>query len=86
MYKNPAMDDEEIKQSVDSIFQRFDRDKNDTLDIREAQDMLVNAFVTVNRSQSTPENIQKFMQNADKNGDGRISRVELFLLLKKKIS
>lgn len=67
--------DNELREAIDSIYQRYDRDQNGTLEGDEVFDMINDAFKSLNRGrQITKNEVNNFVVAIDKNGDGRISK------------
>lgn len=79
--------DEQIKQAVDAVFATYDTDKNNSLDATEVGN-LINAALKhmIAGRQVTNDEINKFMKAADKSGDGKIQKPELYEIFKKVLS
>jgi Ca2+-binding EF-hand superfamily protein len=79
--------DDQLRQAIDAIFAKYDTDKNGTLEGNEIFSLINDAFKSLGRNrQVKEEEVNQFIKAIDKNGDSKISKPELFEILKKLIS
>ena len=79
--------DDQLRQAIDAIFNKYDSDKSGTLEGSEIFSLISDAFKSLGRNrQVKEEEVNQFIKAIDKNGDSKISKVELFEILKKLIS
>ena len=75
--------DEQLRQSIEGIFIKYDTDKSGTLEGNEIVTLINDLFKNLGRNRSVrPEEVDKFIKVIDKNNDSRISKTELFDVLK----
>ncbi len=72
---------------MDAVFVTFDTDKNGSLDPKEVGN-LINAALKhmIAGREVTNDEVSKFMKAADKSGDGKIQKPELYEIFKKVLS
>ena len=76
--------DDQLRQAIDFIFNRYDKDHNNVLDYQEVKEVVSDAFRNVNNAREiTDEDIKKFVGAVDTDADGRISKQELLMIFKK---
>ena len=79
--------DDQLRQAIDAIFSKYDTDKSGTLEGSEIFSLISDAFKSLGRNRQVKEDeVNQFIKAIDKNGDAKISKVELFEILKKLIS
>lgn len=82
---NPlTMSDNELKQYIDTVFYKYDKERNGTLSTLEMTSYLTELFELLgygNVSIST-EQAQQAIQMIDRNNDNKITKMELFLTFK----
>jgi Ca2+-binding EF-hand superfamily protein len=79
--------DDQLRQAIDSIFNKYDTDKSGTLEGNEIFSLINDAFKSLGRNRDVKnEEVTQFVKAIDKNGDGKISKPELFEILKKLIN
>lgn len=79
--------DEQLRQAIDAIFNKYDTDKSGTLEEEEIFNLIRDAFKSLGRNREvSPQEVNQFITAIDKNSDGKISKTELFEILKKLIS
>jgi len=79
--------DDQLRQAIDAIFNKYDSDKSGTLEGSEIYSLISDAFKSLGRNrQVKEEEVNQFIKAIDKNGDSKISKVELLEILKKLIN
>jgi Ca2+-binding EF-hand superfamily protein len=76
--------DQQLRDAVDAVFVQFDKDNSNSLDQSEVA-QLINAaltHMTAGRKVSNEE-VAQFIKAADKSGDGKIQKPELYEIFKK---
>lgn len=67
--------DDQLRQAIDAIFNKYDKDKSGTLEGDEIFSLINDAFKSLGRSRQVKnEEVSQFIKAIDKNGDGRISK------------
>lgn len=76
--------DEHLRAVIDKIFWQFDKNKNGTLELREVAEM-INLTLKHNNimKKFSIDDAKDFLVIADSNKDNKISKNEMFVLLKK---
>ena len=76
--------DQQLKDAVDAVFQQFDNDKSGTLEADEVSKLINAALKQMNANRTASQNeIAGLIKSVDKNGDGKIGKVQLFEIFKK---
>jgi Ca2+-binding EF-hand superfamily protein len=79
--------DDQLRQAIDAIFNKYDTDKSGTLEGNEIFCLINDAFKSLGRNREVKsDEVNQFVKAIDKNGDGKISKAELFEILKKLIN
>jgi len=79
--------DDQLRQAIDAIFNKYDTDNSGTLEDTEIFNLINDAFKSLGRNkQVTQQEVRQFIAAIDKNGDGKIAKPELFEILKKLIN
>ena len=79
--------DDQLRQAIEAIFSKYDVDKSRTLEGNEIFNLINDAFKSLGRNrQVKEEEVTQFIKAIDKNGDSKISKHELFEILKKLIN
>jgi len=79
--------DDQLRQAIDAIFNKYDSDKSGTLEGNEIYCLINDAFKSLGRNREVKnDEVGQFVKAIDKNGDGKISKSELFEILKKLIN
>lgn len=79
--------DDQLRQAIDAIFNKYDDDKSGTLEGNEISHLINDAFKSLGRNREVKgDEVSQFVKAIDKNGDGKISKSELFEILKKLIN
>ena len=67
--------DDQLRQAIDAIFNKYDKDKSGTLEGDQIFSLINDAFKSLGRSRQVKnEEVSQFIKAIDKNGDGRISK------------
>lgn len=75
-----------IRQAIDQIFVRYDKDRSGTLDLTEVKTIVEEAFKqTGTKKIIGDDDVKKFVSLVDANSDGIISKEELFSVFKKAV-
>lgn len=76
--------DDQLRQAINSIFQKYDKDRNNTLDYIEIKEVINDAFRNMKSGRNvTDQDVKKFVGAVDQNSDGKISPQQLFNIFKK---
>lgn len=79
--------DEQLRASIDAVFNKYDKDHNNSLDYDEIRDLLNDAYAQIgNHKVITDEDVKKFASAVDKDADGRITKSELFEIFKRVVA
>ena len=74
-YVPPKVLPENVIMPVDMIFQKYDKDKNGTLDLKELKNCLQDVFATLGVNKvATESDVKLFFKDYDNNADGSITR------------
>lgn len=65
---------EKLRQLVNSIFEKYDKDKNFTLEVAEVQAIVADST----GKPVTEEQAKYFLEAVDSNKDGKVSKMELY--------
>lgn len=78
-----SLSDEQLRQIVDVVFVRYDNDNSGALDREEVKRLVADVFTQLDMHRlADPNEIDKFINSIDKNGDGLIQKPELFDIFK----
>ena len=78
------MDDSILKAYVDEIFMVYDKDRSGTLDARELASFFNDIFAMMNDPRRlNQQQAMETLRSIDQNSDGRASKMEVFMALKK---
>lgn len=76
--------DDQLRQAIDAVFNKYDVDKSNTLDLNELRDVITDAFKQLGATRAVNESdVKKFIGAVDKNNDQKITKLELFEIFKK---
>lgn len=79
--------DDQLKQAIQNIFDKYDVDKSGTLEGTEIFNLINDAFKSLGKNKEVSQgDVQQFINAIDKNGDGKIAKVELFEILKQLVN
>lgn len=71
--------DDQLRQAIDAIFNKYDTDKSGTLEGNEIFLLINDAFKSLGRNREVSQaEVNQFVSAIDKNGDGKIAKSELF--------
>ena len=75
--------EQQLKDAVDAVFQQFDKDNSGTLDSNEVSNLINAALKHMNSPRvASQKEVDALISNVDKNGDGKIGKVELYEIFK----
>ncbi len=79
-----SLSNEQLRQVVDTLFQKYDQNRNGLLELREVT-LLINSSLRHSRAgmKFTMSDARDFMNIADKNHDEKMSKEELYDLFLK---
>lgn len=67
--------DDQLKQAIDAIFNKYDVDRSGTLEDNEIFSLINDAFKSLGRNkQVSQQQVRQFVAAIDKNGDGKIAK------------
>ena len=67
--------DDQLRQAIDAIFNKYDTDKSGTLEDNEIFNLINDAFKSLGRNKEvSQQEVQQFITAIDKNGDGKIAK------------
>lgn len=79
--------DDQLRQAIDAIFNKYDVDQSGTLQDNEIFNLINDAFKSLGRNRNvSKQEVLQFINAIDKNGDGKIAKPELFEILKRLIN
>ena len=71
--------DEQLRQAVDAVFDKFDTDKSNSLDEQETMNLINAALGQMNACrQLSQAEVKQFIGAVDSSNDGKIQKPELF--------
>ena len=74
--------DEEIRKTVNAVYDKYDQNNDGYLTYPEVSSYINDAMMSQENRNATEEEIRLFMQTTDLDCDQKISKMELFKLLK----
>ena len=78
-----SYNDEQIRKAVENVFQRYDKDKNGSLDQSEVTQLINDALKQMNQNRKvTQQEVETFISAVDKNKDKKIEKDELIVIFK----
>jgi hypothetical protein len=84
MDKKQKISDVDVRKAVDEVFQQYDTDRTGYLECEEIISVIRDVFFSKNTEREVSEDdIRTVMHAMDRNLDGKISRDELFVAIKK---
>lgn len=76
--------EEQLRQAVDQVFLKYDKDQSGFLDFSESTAIVSDALKQMNtQKQPTEQDVRNLLELADENKDNKISKEELFNVFKK---
>lgn len=67
--------DEQLRQAIDAIFNKYDADNSGTLEDKEIFCLISDAFKSLGRNKEVgAQQVSQFIAAIDKNGDGKIAK------------
>ena len=81
------MSDAQIQEAVNSIFDKYDKDKSGSLDKAELKKIIEDIFASMKDSRKiTDDDAQKVLTAMDKDKDGTVSKAELVQIIKRLVA
>ena len=80
--KKQILDDDILNEMVDTTFSNADLNKNSIIEKNELAILLKSIYGTLGLSNPKESEIEKELKRLDKNGDGKISKVEFKTLVR----
>ena len=79
-----SYNDQQLRDAVDAVFNKYDADKSNSLDANEVFNLINDALAHMksNRKVSQAE-VNQFIAAVDKSGDSKIQKPELYEIFKK---
>ena len=79
-----SQSDQEIRDVIDTVFAVFDKDGNNELDQNEVHNFITAALRQMGEEKELSQaEVQEFMKEVDRSGDGKIQKNELFEIFKR---
>lgn len=76
--------DDHVRKAVEEIYKQYDTDKSGFLEGNEIVSVVNDVFFSLGqKKQVTNDDVKRIMQVIDTNNDGKISKDELFLVVKR---
>lgn len=67
--------EDELQKAVDAVFNKYDHDKNGTLETEEVTNLINDALAKMkSKNKVSQQEIDKFIQSVDKNNDRKINK------------
>ena len=77
-----SVSDQQLRAAVDAVFDKFDTDKSGSLDPNEVHNLINAALGHCGKQAISKEQCDQFVQAVDKDGNGKIEKMELYNIFK----
>lgn len=68
--------EDQLRQAIDAVFNKYDTDKSNTLDNSELKNVIRDAFGHLGANRDvTDQDIKKFLGAVDRNNDGKVTKI-----------
>jgi Ca2+-binding EF-hand superfamily protein len=79
-----SYNDQQLKDAVDAVFGKYDKDGNGTLDSTEVYELINDALKHMHSNKEVSQaDVKGFISAVDSSGDGKIQKPELYEIFKK---
>jgi Ca2+-binding EF-hand superfamily protein len=76
--------DQQLRDAVDAVFSKYDKDNSQSLDQNEVYSLICDAMKHMNAGNPpSKQQVDAFVKEADKSGDGKIQKQELYGIFRK---
>lgn len=75
--------DEQLRQAVDAVFDKFDTDHSGSLDPQEVHKLINAALSHCGKPEISQEKCMDFIAQVDSSGNRKIEKMELYVIFKK---
>ena len=77
-----SVSDQQLRNAVDAVFDKFDADKSGSLDSHEVHNLINAALAHCNKQPITQAQCDQFVKAVDQDGNQKIEKLELYKVFK----